>query len=171
MNTSNYFQRQERSEFNEFEQQCIKIMAEIAKAISQQTGNNFVLKGGTALLLAYDLPQFSTDLDFDGKNPSIDLTNIIKESARNAGLTITELNVNKDTRVTKRYMLHYEGEENLPLKIEVSLRNSAQFDEKDVRIVNGIRVYSIEKLAQLKTEAFIHRIKARDTYVCCISAR
>lgn len=42
-------------------------MADIARAVSQKTGHNFVLKGGTALLLAYNLPRFSTDLGFDGK--------------------------------------------------------------------------------------------------------
>lgn len=98
------------------------------------------------------------------KKPWADLTDIIKESAQSAGLTITELNVNKDTRATKRYMLHYEGAENLPLKIEVSLRDTAQFDEQDVKVVDGIRVYSVERLAELKTEAFIHRIKARDIF-------
>lgn len=130
--------------FKKFEQQRIDLMREIAIAVSQKTDEKFVLKGGTALLLAYNLSRFSTDLDFDGKNPSIDLSDIIKESAKSRGLIISDLNINKDTRATKRYMLHYEGDKNLPLKIEVSLRDSAQFDEKDVRIIDGVRVYSIK---------------------------
>ena len=40
-------------------------MRAIAQELTSRTGDAFVLKGGTALLLAYDLPRFSIDLDFD----------------------------------------------------------------------------------------------------------
>lgn len=55
-------------------------MREIAQAITRaDTKKEFVLKGGTGLLLAYGLPRFSTDLDFDGKNPAFDISSAIRE--------------------------------------------------------------------------------------------
>ncbi len=42
------------------------LMRHIAQEVTAHTSDNFVLKGGTALLLAYGMPRFSTDLDFDG---------------------------------------------------------------------------------------------------------
>ena len=42
-----------------------RLMRAIAQELTSRTGDAFVLKGGTALLLAYDLPRFSIDLDFD----------------------------------------------------------------------------------------------------------
>jgi domain of unknown function (DUF1814) len=41
----------------------IDLMRHIAQEVIARTGDNFVLKGGTALLRAYGLPRFSTDLD------------------------------------------------------------------------------------------------------------
>ena len=49
-------------------------MLHIAQEVTARTGDNFALKGSTALLLAYGLPRFSTDLDFDGRRTSADLT-------------------------------------------------------------------------------------------------
>lgn len=92
--------------FTESQMKRIKLMEAVAKTVSEENGKEYVLKGGTGLLLAYGLPRYSTDLDFDGKDPSVDLTEIIKESTEKKGLVIDKLTVNKDTHATKRYMLH-----------------------------------------------------------------
>ena len=42
-----------------------KRRVEIIKELLPQFGNNFVLKGGTALTLFYGCPRFSEDIDLD----------------------------------------------------------------------------------------------------------
>ena len=106
----------EPAEFNKSEVVRIKLMEEIAKTVTQKHEKAFALKGGTALLLAYGLPRFSTDLDFDGKNDFVDLTSVLSESAEKRDIKVQGINLNKDSRVTKRYMMHYQGDENKPLK-------------------------------------------------------
>lgn len=142
----------------------VEFMRRIAQTITETTKEAFVLKGGTALLLAYGLPRYSTDLDYDGKDQSIDLVKHLQTGADKAGVQIESLKLRKDTETVKRYMLHYKGSENSPLKIEISYRQSDVIEEKDVVVTDGIRVYTIEKLAMLKAEAFLNRMKARDVF-------
>lgn len=59
----------------------VALMRTIAQELTSRTGDLFVLKGGTTLLLAYDLPHFSIVLDFDGRSPAIDLTDSIQDGA------------------------------------------------------------------------------------------
>jgi predicted nucleotidyltransferase component of viral defense system len=150
--------------FDDVQQTRIVLMRKIAQAVTLNTKDRFVLKGGTGLLLGYGLPRYSTDLDFDGKDRSIYIDGSIEKACRDAGIIIEDMNIRKDTDTTKRYMLHYKGSENKPLKIEISYRQADDIAEKDVNIIDGIRIYRIEKLAELKTEAFLNRLKARDIY-------
>lgn len=59
-------------------QQHVAVMRRIAQAVTANTGDNFVLKGGTALLLGYGLPRFSFDLDVDGRRTATDLSRSIE---------------------------------------------------------------------------------------------
>ncbi|MGC4105890.1 MAG: nucleotidyl transferase AbiEii/AbiGii toxin family protein [Thermomicrobiales bacterium] len=71
-------------------------------------------KGGTALLLGYGLPRFSSDFDFDGRRAATDLIGAIETSVRAAGLSSMSVAVRKDTPTTKRYVLQYAGSLAIP---------------------------------------------------------
>ena len=148
-------------------QHHVALMRQIAQAITANTGDDFVLKGGTALLLGYGLPRFSSDLDFDRRRASIDLTRSIERGMQTAAITAQSLTTRKDTPTTKRYVLHYTGAAGIPpqrLKIEASFRQADAINEDEVAVVNGIRMYTIERLAPLKIEAFLDRTLGRDVF-------
>ena len=53
---------------------------EVFKKILNKIGDNFVLKGGTALLLYYGLDRFSEDIDLDAFSDNMNICNKIKEN-------------------------------------------------------------------------------------------
>ena len=61
-------------------------------------------------------------------------------------------------------MVHYRDDAMRPLKVEVSYRQADQIDEADVTVIDGIRTYTIDKLASLKIDALVNRTKARDIF-------
>ncbi len=154
----------ERIDFSPEHQRHIDMMRDVAVELTQTAGEDLVLKGGTALLLAYGLPRFSTDLDFDCRRTNIDLKPGIERAAKRSHEAIRMLSTKKDTATTRRHMLHYGDEGSQPFKIEVSYRDSDRIGEDDVALVDGIRVYKIEKLANLKIKALLNRTKARDIF-------
>lgn len=142
----------------------IDLMRHIAQEVTARTGDNFVLKGGTALLLSYGLPRFSTDLDFDGQRTSVDLSTALCAGAEAAGMPIYNLRTAKNTWAVRRHMVHYRDDAMKPLKVEISYRQANQIDEAEVTVIDGIRTYTIDKLALLKIDALVNRIKARDIF-------
>lgn len=154
----------EHIQFTPEQERHVDLMRSVARAITTHTGENYVLKGGTALLLAYDLPRYSEDLDFDGKRSTVDLTRSIAIGSLQQGLRVERLTTKKNTDTTKRHMLHYGAGSGDLLKIEASFRQSEAINEDDVTSIDGIRVYKIEKLAPLKIEAFLNRLAARDIF-------
>ena len=142
----------------------VDLMRHIAQEVTARTGDNFVLKGGTALLLSYGLPRFSTDLDFDGRRTSVDLSTALRAGAEAAGMPIHNLRTAKNTWAVRRHMVHYRDDAMKPLKVEVSYRQADQIDEAEVTVIDGIRTYTIDKLASLKIDALVNRIKARDIF-------
>lgn len=152
-------------QFSPEQQQRVHLMQTITQQVTTDTADTFVLKGGTALLLAYGLPRYSTDLDYDAKRPTNALVKSVERGAQSADVEIASLTTKKDTATTKRYMLHYAGlAQPDPLKIEVSFRAAGEVDEGDITVVHGFRVYKIERLAFLKIDAFLNREKARDVF-------
>ena len=118
-----------------------------------------VLKGGTALLLAYNLQRFSEDLDFDltvGLQGHINLESLCRSAVRRLSrqglnLALTSFKVLKKTEITHRCRAMFSAGETLPplpLKLEVSARSAP--DPAAIRIVNGIKVYSITEIARQK---------------------
>ena len=155
-------------EFNAWEQERIRIMRKIALEMSGSAPA--VLKGGTSLLLVRGLTRFSEDLDFDlppgtivGVN--VDLRSTIEKAMQSLSIAVAHIYEKKDSETTMRYSLHYKsavsGDVSI-LKIEFSMRNAIK--PEDVEIVDGLKVYRIARLADLKTDAFIARDKGRDTY-------
>lgn len=140
------------------------IVEEISKS---HTSSPVVLKGGTALLLAYKLDRNSVDLDFDiEKGSEADFASDIERAAKNLGYTNCQVNIKKSTDTTKRYMLHNvdgNGASPSPLKIEFSARRDV-IPEHEYSLIDGFSVYNIGVLATQKTQALIGRNMPRDLY-------
>ncbi len=122
-----------------------------------QYSADYILKGGTALMVCYKLDRFSEDIDLDGKSAGIDL--IVDEFCKINGNTYR---IAKDTAMVKRFMINY-GNCNRPLKIEVSFRKKT-IDESEFDKICGIRVYNINILCIIKANAYGSRGRIRDLY-------
>ncbi|WP_243896633.1 nucleotidyl transferase AbiEii/AbiGii toxin family protein [Actinomyces bowdenii] len=146
------------------QQRHVDLMRHIAQEVTTRAGDAFVLKGGTALLLAYGLPRFSTDLDFDGRRTSIDLSEALQAGSQAAGEHVRNLRTAKDTWAVRRHVLHYRDDAMKPLKVEVSYRQAQQIKQADLTTIDGICTYRLEKLASLKVDALVNRTKARDIF-------
>ncbi len=153
--------------FSDMENQRIAFMKAVAQEIANHE-SHAVLKGGTALLLAHGLNRFSEDMDFDlPKGSSADFQKHIMRAAESVGINIKDINIKKDTETTKRYMVHFEGLNDepgraYPLKIECSMRN--KIDKSNVVQIDGMNVYDVAHIGELKANAFVGRDKGRDTY-------
>ncbi len=119
--------------------------------------DNFVLKGGTALLVCYGLDRFSEDIDLDAKDQNIAeyVVGFCEENQY-------DFRVAKDTDTVKRYMIHY-GNEGKPLKVETSFRRKHIPAEETTKI-NDVQVYRINPLCAMKVNAYMGRDKLRDLY-------
>lgn len=134
------------------------------KAILPMFGDNFVLKGGTSLILYYGCDRYSEDIDLDSKSQNMNFINRI----HNPGYDIWNINIKKDTPTVFRVMIDYGAKSYMgdyPLKIEVSSRNSKILSNtKDYVNIDGVNVYKIEKIAKMKINAIWNRTKPRDFY-------
>lgn len=123
--------------------------------------DDFILKGGTALLKCYKLDRFSEDIDLDSRNKR-NIANIIDEFCKKNGYTYT---IPKNTDTTKRFMINYDNELK-KLKVEVSYRRTNIKDTEYTKIDN-ILVYNINELCLMKGMAYSGRDKIRDLYDIC----
>lgn len=135
-----------------------QIMQAICEIIHDE-GKPLVLKGGTALLLGYDLQRFSEDLDFDLTTSLQGHLNIericnsaIKKLAgKGIKVSLSSFNEPKKTGTTHRCRPMFatgEGEPPIPIKIEISSRTTP--DPASICVINGIQMYSISQIAHLK---------------------
>lgn len=123
-----------------------------------QNSDNFILKGGTALLVCYKLDRFSEDIDLDGCR-SKNIGDIVDGFCKKEGFSYR---IAKDTDTVKRYMINY-GNEYRQLKIEISFR-MREISDKVTTKINGIRVYDINRLGVMKANAYSACDKIRDLY-------
>ena len=138
----------------------VEIMRNFLTELNKET-DTFILKGGTGLLLSYGLNRFSEDIDLDGAKKR--LKGFVEHYCRNHGFSFR---IAKDTPTIERFMLAYEPTLHKPLKIEISYR-SRSISANTHHRVNGIEVYTIERICQLKTGAYQGRDKIRDLYDIC----
>lgn len=138
----------------------IALMRFIAEAL---TDTPMVLKGGTSLLLCYQLDRFSEDLDFDSPL-KFNLKHRITEAAKRISeIEMRDIDTIKDTDTVQRLRLTYQTPNGVDrLKIETSLRASPV--ESEVTMVNGIQVYRLEVLIRQKIAALTNRTAARDLH-------
>lgn len=124
--------------------------------------SDFVLKGGTSLMMCYNLDRFSEDIDLDAQRGNKNIKHIVDDYCQKHGYSY---NVNKDTDTVKRFMVHY-SEHNKPLKIEISYRRK-NISNTEITNINGITVYDIDSLCYMKSSAYQARDKIRDLYDVC----
>lgn len=118
---------------------------------------SYVLKGGTALMLCYNLSRFSEGIDLDGFD--LDIGQIVSAFCISKGY---DLLVAEDTPTPKRFFVHYGGGK--PLKIEVSYRVKTLDFTSKTGLINGILVYNPLALLATKINAYAGRDTLRDLY-------
>lgn len=84
----------------EYQEDRLKIIQEILPLL----GDNFVLKGGTALKLFYGLDRYSEDIDLDCKSSNMNILNKLKMHKNFKNWTI---NIKKNTETVFRVMIDY----------------------------------------------------------------
>lgn len=133
-----------------------KVICDFLKYLNSFS-DEYVLKGGTALLTCYNLDRFSEDIDLDGVNKNKIKKIIDSFCTRNN----YPYRIAKDTDTTKRFFIHYGNIEH-PLKIEVSFRSLIK--NIDYIRKNDILVYPINELMAYKLDAYNSRDTLRDLY-------
>lgn len=119
--------------------------------------NQYILKGGTSLMLCYGLTRFSEDIDLDALC-SKSIEQIVNDFCRLNNYTFR---VAKDTNTVKRYMIHYGGSK--PLKVEILYRRKI-IEPCEYTIINNILVYNICSIMSFKLNAYNNRDKLRDLF-------
>lgn len=147
-------------------EQYQKDRVELIKEILPYFGDNFVLKGGTALSLYYGLNRYSEDIDLDCTSNNMNFINKLK---RHKNFSKWSISIKKDTDTVFRAMIDYGATSHYgsyPLKIEVSSRNKDLLRSKILKYENfgGVNVYLVDELIKMKGVAFSGRDKIRDFY-------
>lgn len=144
---------------NDWKDGHLKVIADFLQYLNACT-DQFVLKGGTALMMCYGLDRFSEDIDLNCKKQ--DIREIVRRFCDSHHF---EYKVAKDTATVKRCFIDY-GNPNHKLKVEVSYRKNTLADQS-VRKIKGIVVYDINQMAMLKCNAYLGRDRIRDLYDLC----
>lgn len=136
------------------------------KEILGYVGDNFILKGGTALRFYYGLDRYSEDLDFDSISSNMDITKQLKKHKDFNSWKIYEKKV---TQSSVRLTIDYGARTDLgiyPLKVDISGRDKIRLHNNLLKYskINDINVYDIETLVDLKSLVFCQRDKIRDFY-------
>ena len=124
------------------------------------TDSPFVLKGGASLMFCYGLDRFSENLDFDSLDQEAELANYVQAFAHANGYECSSGNVGALRVCTIRY----GGPK--PLEIRSSF-GRWRAPASGITIVNGIKTYSLEAIAQMKLCAYMARGKVCDLYDVC----
>lgn len=136
------------------------VIHDFLTAMNRKT-DAFILKGGTALMECYHLDRFSEAIDLDATHGT--LHEFVEDFCKERGYAFR---IAKDTQTVNRFMIAYDQENNKPLKVEISYRNK-NISPNLYQEVDGIQVYTIDRLAQLKAGAYQGREKIRDLYDIC----
>ena len=144
----------------DWKEQHVVVIADFLNHLNKQT-SDFVLKGGTSLLMCYGLDRFSEDIDLDS---TLQHSNVIKKAVASFcefyGYTFRTA---MDMDTVKQYMIDYGNENSKKLKVEVSFRKK-QIDRSEYTKINGITVYSIDVICIMKACAYLNRDRIRDLY-------
>jgi predicted nucleotidyltransferase component of viral defense system len=136
----------------------VKILQDIFK--DNELTSQLVFKGGTCLMLFYDLDRFSTDLDFNLRHKSIKF--LAGRLSKVVSKTI-DVKVEREGKATYLWSGSYESGQRT-LKVEVSKRNYPQKIEN--KTFYGVTVPTLAKEQMLahKLCALSERQKNRDVF-------
>lgn len=147
-------------DFTPVQKQHVEVMRLVAESFQDIP---MVLKGGTALLLAYGLERYSEDLDFD-TTKQIKADARINDALRKTKFKVNEITIKKDTDTVQRWMICYTGPDGDGyLKLEVSNRPDS-IDEKSYETIDSIKIYKLPTLISQKLSAMEGRSKVRDLF-------
>lgn len=165
-------------ELSEREKVHAKIMRAICEAIGAEN-KPLVLKGGTALMLCYQIDRFSEDLDFDllrKLKTHLNLESLCKDGLKRlnkqgAGIQLYKFADLKKTDTTHRAraLFSVPGEE-MPVSVKLEVSSRQIPDSNVVQKLSGITVYTIDEIARLKLLAaqenpeLPYRTAARDLH-------
>jgi predicted nucleotidyltransferase component of viral defense system len=139
------------------------VLDDVLAIINKNNSLPYVLKGRTALVKCYGMDRMSEDIDLDASTVDYSqkgcaLLDIIAPYCKQQGYL---LRIAKDTDFVKRIMIACGGDK--PLKVELSLR-SLYVPSDNYLTVNGIVVYDIDNICQMKVAAYLARDKIRDLF-------
>ena len=138
-----------------------EVIREVISTLNAHHGSNIhVLKGGTALMVCYALDRVSVDIDLDCESSSA--RTLFSQLSEFCVERNYQIRFAKDTDTVQRAFINY-GDPGAPLKVEASYRRKA-IPADEITSVNGIKVYTINALCQMKAAAFLARDKMRDLY-------
>ncbi len=146
----------------------------------QNTGNELVFKGGTALAKCYGLNRFSEDLDFSASERK-DYVKIIRDGIDSFGIRHalkrqTSSEENASFMVTMEGPLYKGSEKTLcSVTVEMSFRERAFMEPRintighhmDITPVFDVYVMQEEEIMAEKTRAIMMRTSGRDLYDVC----
>jgi predicted nucleotidyltransferase component of viral defense system len=118
------------------------------------------MKGGNALILLYNEPRLSEDIDFDMPNDAANRQKFLSAIDRMCAQKNWEYRIGKNTDTVTRIFLRENATDNRPLKIEISHRKRQC--AKNIVSINGISTYNIDTLARQKCNAYSSRDRIRD---------
>lgn len=142
---------------DEYQEKHIKLIKDVLNIIP----NNYVLKGGTALLLDYNLNRFSEDIDLDYLINNTKQTNLKNSLIKFCNQNNYSYSIKKDTSSVLRFVIYYDEK---ILKIESSSRDLVNETDYHHSLTGNHNVYNLKPLTQKKLEAFLNRDKFRDFY-------
>ncbi len=162
-----------------FQAEKLYIQMHILNSIFSRTYNELVFKGGTAMMLCYQLPRFSEDLDFTLINYTDfkKLPLFVKKDLEQYGI-LSNIKILKDTPVTFSFRIGAEGPlftneiERCYVRVEISMREKVILKPSIKNIfpifsdLMPFYVYVMDKKEILaeKIRAIFTRISARDLF-------
>jgi len=134
----------------------------IVKSISSK---NLVLKGGTSLLLGYELNRLSTDLDFNtNMKKNEDIKNNIFKILKENNIRYSAIHKKEIGSRVIYDILFRNKKTNDKLKIDIDYSGKYLNDDKNVVFKNGIYLFSPDIICKMKYDALLSRKKARDIF-------
>ncbi|HDZ37416.1 MAG TPA: nucleotidyl transferase AbiEii/AbiGii toxin family protein [Marinobacter sp.] len=165
-------------ELSERKKAHARIMRAICEVIRVEN-KPLVLKGGTALMLCYQIDRFSEDLDFDllrELKTHLNLESICKDGLKKLNKQGEGIELSKfadlkmtDTTHRARALFKLPGEK-MPVSVKLEISARQLPDPGVVKELSGIKVYNIDEIARLKllaaqaNPAMPYRTAARDLH-------
>lgn len=137
------------SELTPPQKEHIKVLESVQK---EMRDTEYVLKGGTGLLMSRSLDRFSEDLDYDTTRKR-DLQKRIERGFSNAKVELLSINKYKETDVTQRYKMHYLASNGSRGFLKMETKIVPSIDPDKVETVNGVKVYKVEEQLRQKLKA------------------